>query len=198
MRPTLLLWMPAFVFVGCGGKVLVEMGDASVGVGSRTTPNLDSGGSTGAKGDTTTMMKGGGVGIDAGKDAAKETMAACKDAAVNVATFDSGDPWWSCIQKAAGCGGTLSDGGPGYLAACGANCLCNSAFYTALLCAADGGGLMGCYSPAVTSGALGTSWYINCYMPNMMACNPDGRDASMSEDGGGEGGPDAGGDGAGE
>jgi hypothetical protein len=192
MRPTLLLWMPAFVFVCCGGKVLEEMGDAGAGVGSGATANLDSGGWTAANGDATTMMKTGGRGMDAGKgagkDAAKDAEAACMDAAVNVAVFDSGDPWWSCFQKAAGCGGTLGDGAPGYLTACGANCVCNSAFYTALLCARDGGAQPVCYTPAVTSGALGASWYLNCYMPNMMACNPDGRDASMSEGGGGEGG----------
>jgi hypothetical protein len=83
-------------------------------------------------------------GEDGGADA--EMMmeaAACTPAPVNISTFDGGSVW-TCTQTA--CASTM-----GGLTACGADCTCNAAVFSALQCvASDGGSTTACFTNALT------------------------------------------------
>jgi hypothetical protein len=191
-------WLVAVtVLAGTTGVVVSGCGDDT----TPATPPAEAGGGadTGGGGrDVTTTDTGGGT--DAAKDVQKEAMA-CVDAAINVSNFDSGSATWACIQTMCMDGGTL--------AACAADCTCNTAFATALQCVADGGDQVTCFTPAVTEPTgIGAMWYSQCYTAAVMkACNPDGAavmtdggDASTDggdagTDGGTDGGSDAGTDG---
>ena len=138
---------------------------AAAGCGDDTTPVTPPAEGGGGGGDAnkpdTTTTEGGGV-MDA-KPEAKAEAAACVDAGVNIATFDSGSPLWACYQMY--CGATGDAAGAGTLSACSADCTCNTAFLTALQCAATDASqanITACFTPAVMSGTLGLSWYQQC------------------------------------
>lgn len=196
---TWLVLVPVFaaaaglVAVGCGDDTTMATG------GTDAAPDTGGGGQDATKTDTST---GGDAAKETGTDAAKEA-AACMDASFNVATFDSGSPVWACYQQMC----AKDDAGmPGALPQCAADCTCNSAFATALLCVADGGMNTTCFTPAVGSGSLAMNWYLNCFMNFMGACAdggptmtpPDAGDAAPMEageaappDGGGTDGGDS-------
>lgn len=159
----------AAVAAGCGDDTTGAAPPAEGGASSSSGGG--SGSSSGMKMDSSTT--------DAPKEAAKEAAAACVDAAINVATFDSGSPSWACYQQNCATG-------PGNLPACAADCNCNNLFLTALQCVAEGGATMACFTPPVTMGGdAGLQWYMSCVMNNPATANCQGGDGG----GDGEAGP---------
>jgi hypothetical protein len=132
---------------------------------------------------TTTDTGAADRAADGPVDAAKEA-APCVDAAVNVATFNSGSPLWACFQSAC----------VAELATCSADCTCNTAIFGALLCAADGGNQMACFVTGF--GLVGTAGAAlqTCLLNNLTTCSGGGGDAAPdgAREGGAEGGRDGG------
>jgi hypothetical protein len=159
-------------------------GVAAAGCGDDTSPTTPTGDASGSSSSGGSSGSSSGVKdsstTDAPKEAARDSApAACVDAAINVATFDSGSASWGCYQK-------NCTTGNGNLPACAADCTCNTAFATALACVADGGDTTACFTPAVTGGGDGgLQWYMGCFMMNMTTCGggppPDGGDAGDGE-----------------
>jgi hypothetical protein len=153
-----------------------------------TTPPKDSG--TPMDSTTTDTGTGGGdAKADTGgpKDAVAEAMA-CIDASRNVATFDSGDQRWACVQ--AYCAG---EGG---LPACGNDCLCNSAISRALTCVVDGGDQTACFTGELGNGGTVAAGFVACLVASQMPCGVG--DAGAPGEGGHEGGEGGGDAGAGD
>ena len=128
--------------VGFAAVSLMSAGAVGFGCSSSssnpTTPTPEA--STGDEG----TVGDGSVGGDGSTEPDAEAMEAsvCVPAPVNIATFDAGAAW-SCTQAA------CADGG---LAACGADCTCNTAIFSALLCVNDAGakGTVQCFTNAIT------------------------------------------------
>jgi hypothetical protein len=114
-------------FVAAAGTVACSSDDNATakdsgGTGMDSTTTTDTGGG----GDTSRADTGGNR--DA-SDAAMEA-APCVPVGSNTATFDAGDPQWTCIQA------NCADAG---LPGCAAECACNDAIYYSLQCVVDAG-----------------------------------------------------------
>jgi hypothetical protein len=166
------------------------MGAGAVGFGCSsssggTTPPADSGTPEASTGEDGSTDSGGG-GMDAEMEAAS-----CTPAPVNIATFDGGAVW-SCTQAA--CASTM-----GGLTACGADCTCNAAVFSALECVAnDGGGTTACFTNALTPviSDMAVLAFATCLQSApVTACASGGTKGDGGTDGGTDSGTDSGTDG---
>jgi hypothetical protein len=198
---TLLVFVP--MFAAAAGFLAIGCGDDTTGGTTGGTeaggPDTGGGGTDATKPDTST----GDAAKETGADAAKEA-AACMDASINVATFDSGSATWACYQQ--NCAKDDA-GNPGTLPQCAADCTCNSAIATALSCVQEGGvsQTTPCFTTGINNGGMyAQNWYLNCVMPFMGTCGGtdagpgDGGDAETTDggeastDGGTDSGTDSG------